>query len=282
MSGFTTFAIPLLVYALAQLRIRSVWDLNSAVLGTIWAVLLATLFQLALKLIVGGFRPYFLEVCRPDISRALEGNGTGLDGSGFHQIMYTVDICTQTDARLLRNAMTSFPSGHSASCFAGFGFFFLWLNSKLKVWADYRPAFWKLLLTMAPLILAMVNACVLTVDAAHHWYDILGGTVIGIITAFAAYRSMYAAVWDWRYNHLSLHGKDAFLYGRHDEVDYSGRTLTRKADWGGKRHWLRDEASTARGTSSSLVGDNAARQRSERDRVTLSQFLQEGRAQEEA
>lgn len=274
----TTFTIPFLVYILAQIRIRSVWDLNSAIFGTIWSILLATLFQLVLKLFVGGFRPYFLQVCQPDISLVSSKNESGLNGSGFQQIMYTAEICTQTDARLLRNAMTSFPSGHSASCFAGFGFLFLWLNSKLKVWADYRPAFWKLFVTILPLIIAVMNACVLTVDEAHHWYDILGGTVIGIVTAFASYRTMYAAVWDWRYNHLNLHGKDAFLYGRHDEIDYSVRTLTRKADWGGKRDWLVDELSAARGTGISLVtgaGDNTARQRSEREPVTLTQFLQE-------
>ena len=276
-SGLATFLIPFFFYALAQIRIRSVWDLNSAVLGTIWAVLLATLFQLTLKLLVGGFRPYFLAVCQPDLNLAPIHNLTGLNGSGYRQLMYTTEVCTTVDKRLLRDAMTSFPSGHSASSFAGFGFFFLWLNAKLKVWADYRPAFWKLALTMIPLMLASINACVLTVDEAHHWYDILGGVVIGIGMAAAAYRTMYASVWDWRYNHLNLHGKEAFLYGHEGEVDYSGQTLTRKAEWGGRRQWLSDEGDPTRATTTGLTADQvaSARQRAERERVTLTQFLQE-------
>ena len=252
-SGITTFCVPILVYILAQIRIKSAWDANSAIVGTIWAVALATLFQVFTKTLVGGFRPYFLDVCMPDVSLASDPkhNATGLNGVGFHQIMYTVEVCTQPDAKLLRTAASSFPSGHSAAGFAGFGFLFLWLNSKLKVWADYRPAFWKLLLTMLPLLGGWLNACILTVDGAHHWYDILGGSMIGLLMALVSYRTTYAAVWDWRYNHLPLQGREAFVYGSDDNMDYTGKTLTRKVGWGGKKDWLREEDDGANGRTTS-------------------------------
>ena len=240
-SGFISFAVPFAVYLLAQIRIKSAWDANSAIVGTIWAVLLATLFQLTTKAFIGGFRPNFLDVCQPDIELAKDPlhNKTGLNGVGFQQIMYTTEICTQEDDTALRTAMTSFPSGHSAAGFAAFGFLFFWLNSKLKVWADYRPSFWKITVTMLPLLFALLNACILTVDAAHHWYDILAGSIIGCVMAVAAYRNTYAALWDWRYNHLPLHGGEAFVYGAEETLDYSALTLTRKVGWGGRRDWLR-------------------------------------------
>ena len=47
-------------------------------MGTSYAVLGATIFQLTIKTLVGGFRPHFLDLCRPDIP----SNGTNV-GIGF-------------------------------------------------------------------------------------------------------------------------------------------------------------------------------------------------------
>ncbi|KJZ77653.1 hypothetical protein HIM_02830 [Hirsutella minnesotensis 3608] len=236
LSGVISIGGPIVVYVVAQFRIKSVWDASSAIIGSIWAVLLASLFQVVVKQLIGGFRPYFLDVCMPDISRA--SNKTGLNGVGFKQVMYTIEVCTQMDAMKLKTAITSFPSGHSSATCAGFGFLFLWMNAKLKVWADHRPAFWKLTLTLLPLLSSVVIACSLTIDAAHNWYDIVAGCVIGGTMALAAYRATYAAVWDWRFNHVPLQQKEAFLYDTTEGVDYAARTLSRTAGWGGTRDWL--------------------------------------------
>ncbi|KAK0392046.1 hypothetical protein NLU13_1544 [Sarocladium strictum] len=241
LSGLVSIGVPILVYFLAVPRVKSVWDLSAAIMGTIWSVLIATLFQVTLKQLIGGFRPTFLDTCNPDLSNLTNAvNATGLDGSGFQKLFYTVDVCRQTDKWQLKHAMTSFPSGHSTAAFAGFGFLFLWLNAKLKVWADHRPAFWKLAATLIPLLGALMIACSLTIDAAHNWYDIVAGSMIGILTSLAAYRASYAAIWDWRYNHLALQRREAFLYsaGSEDEDGYKGHTVTRSVGWGGQRDWL--------------------------------------------
>ncbi|KAF7542406.1 hypothetical protein G7Z17_g11603 [Cylindrodendrum hubeiense] len=237
LAGLISIAIPIVIYIIAQIRIKSAWDASNAIIGTTWAVILASIFQVTLKQLVGGFRPYFLDVCMPDISLAGSRNDSGLNGVGFHQIMYTIDICTQPDHAKLKNAITSFPSGHSTAAFASFGFLFLWLNAKLKVWADHKPAFWKLCLTFLPILGAVLICGSLTIDAAHNWYDIVGGSCIGIIMAFAAYRTSYAAIWDWRFNHLPLQPKDAFRYGFDGDIDYAGQTLSRSVGWGAKREW---------------------------------------------
>lgn len=257
--------IPLAVYAAAQVRMRSAWDADGAVMGTVWAVLLATLFQVCVKTAVGGLRPYFLDVCKPDLAQLARVPGrdaTGLNGVGFGRIMYTADVCTERDPAVLRNAMTSFPSGHSAAGFAGYGFLHLWLNARLKAWADYRPALWKLLATLAPLLGALLNACLLNANEAHHWYDILAGCLIGVAMALAAFRATHAAVWDPRYNHLCLHPRHAFLYGADDTcVDYAGRTLTARVGWGGDRAWVgsprQDEAAVAAGVGTDGTAENS-------------------------
>ncbi|EFY92021.1 phosphatidic acid phosphatase beta [Metarhizium acridum CQMa 102] len=231
-SGLVSILGPIVVYLLAQVRIKSAWDASNAIMGTLWAVSLGTLFQVIIKQLIGGFRPYFLDVCRPDMSLARTHNKTGLNAVGFQQVMYTTEVCTQTNTWRLKEAVTSFPSGHSTAAFAGFFFLFLWLNAKLKVWADHKPAFWKLTLTMSPLLAAVMIACSLTIDAAHNWYDIVGGSMIGIIMAVASYRSTYAAVLDWRFNHLPLRETEPFGY----DCDIVMQTVTRSVGWGVDMH----------------------------------------------
>ncbi|KAL0937026.1 PAP2 superfamily protein [Colletotrichum truncatum] len=255
-SGLLSALVPIVVMLLAQFRVRSFWDLNNAVIGVLFSLILGSLIQVVVKQLIGGFRPYFLEVCMPDISRAASSNTTGLNAVGFRQIMYSVDVCTQPDKDMLKNAMTSFPSGHSTAAFAGLVFLFLYLNAKLKVWADYRPALWKIALTFAPLFGALLIACSLTIDQAHNWYDIVVGSAIGTAVAFASYRGSYAAVWDWRFNHLPLEKRDQFDYFAEDGTDYRHLVFTRAAGWGQGR----DEASEKRQFSGRSSGTYATQQ----------------------
>lgn len=232
LSALLSALIPIAVILLAQFRVRSIWDVNNGIIGVIFSIVLGTLIQVIVKQLIGGFRPYFLAVCMPDISRAALNNATGLNAVGFQQIMYSVDVCTQPDSNKLKNAMTSFPSGHSTAAFAGYVFLFLYLNAKLKVWADYRPALWKIALTFAPLLGALLIACSLTIDQAHNWYDIVAGSIIGTAVAFGSYRGCYAAVWDWRFNHLPLKRHDQFVYFPEDGTDYRYLVFTRSGGWG--------------------------------------------------
>lgn len=224
--------IPIGIVVLAQVRIRSFWDMNNAILGVLYSVVLATLFQVIIKQLIGGLRPYFLDVCQPDISRAATNNNTRLNGVGFHQIMYSIDVCTNPDKQALKNAMTSFPSGHSTAAFAGYVFLFLWMNAKLKVWSSHQTSFYWLALLMAPLLGATLMACALTIDQAHNWYDILAGSTIGTVMAFASYRICYAAIWDWRFNHIPLTRTERFGYDR-EEME--------RAVWIQKLGWGRDK-----------------------------------------
>lgn len=245
LAGLLSIAGPILVYILAQFRVKSAWDASNAIMGTMWAVMLGCLFQVTIKQLIGGFRPYFLDVCMPDVSLAKTHNKTGLNGVGFQQVMYTTEICTQPSRSMLKNAVTSFPSGHSTAAFSGFIFLFLWLNAKLKVWADHKPAFWKLALTMAPVLSAVMIACSLTIDAAHNWYDIVGGSTIGTVMAVASYRSTYAAILDWRFNHLPLQEKESFKYDAEEGSDIPAQTFTRSARWGESRRRLDEQYESA-------------------------------------
>ncbi|TDZ14009.1 PA-phosphatase related-family protein [Colletotrichum spinosum] len=241
-AGLLSTLIPIAVILLAQFRVRSFWDVNNGVTGLMFSLTLASFIQVVVKQLIGGFRPYFLDVCMPDLSRASANNATGLNAVGFQQIMYTVDICTQPDRMKLKDAMTSFPSGHSTAAFAAYVFLFLYLNAKLKVWADYRPALWKIVLTFAPLFGALLIACSLTINQAHNWYDIIVGSAIGTAVAFASYRGSYAAVWDWRFNHVPLEKREQFVYLPEDGTGHRHLVFTRSGGWGKAKQEVSDKS----------------------------------------
>lgn len=118
--------------------------------------------------------------------------------------MWTKDVCTTTNAAKLRNAMQGFPSGHSTTMVAAMVYLFLYLNAKLKVFANYHTPLWKLVALVLPLLGAVLLCGTLIIDHTHSWYDIGGGAIIGALTALMAFRMVYASLFDWRVNHIPL------------------------------------------------------------------------------
>ncbi|KAJ8110591.1 hypothetical protein OPT61_g6606 [Boeremia exigua] len=220
-AALMAFFIPFAVFLICQIRVRSFWDVNNATIG---------------------FRPHFLAVCKPVIPANLaydtdtfESAGpTGTNvANGFRAIMFDRSICTG-DKKEINDALESMPSGHTTAAFAGFVFLYLYLNAKLKVFANYHPAMWKLAAIYAPLLGACLIGGALTIDEFHNWYDVAAGAVIGSTMAFSSYRMVYASVWDFRFNHIPVLRHAPFVYGAgpssfdgfHDAV------WTRKAGWG--------------------------------------------------
>ena len=238
--------VPIVVFLICQIRVRSFWDVNNATIGLLYSLIGAAVFQVFVKWLIGGLRPHFLAVCRPAVG--LVGPG---QGKGFEEIYYQPDVCTG-DKREINDALQSMPSGHTTAAFAGFIFLYLYLNAKLKVFANYHPAMWKLIAVYAPVLGAVLIGGALTIDEFHHWYDIVAGAIIGTVFAFSSYRMTYAAIWDWRYNHIPLNRTSPFMYG-HDGGDLANAVWTRKAGFGGhaggsshkdvfgKRHQHHDE-----------------------------------------
>ncbi|KAK0716113.1 phosphatidic acid phosphatase type 2/haloperoxidase [Lasiosphaeris hirsuta] len=226
--------IPIVVILFMQIRIRSFWDVNNAIMGLLYSLITAAVFQVFVKWLIGGLRPHFLDVCKPDLSRASNAPGVvgaGLNGVGFKQIYFTREICTG-DPDEIDDSLESMPSGHATAAFAGFIFLALYLNAKLKVFSNYHPAMWKLAAVYSPVLGACLISGALTIDEFHHWYDITAGGVIGTIMAFSAYRMTYASIWDWRWNHIPLNRISGFQFGHGGEAELGDATFTRRGGWG--------------------------------------------------
>ncbi|MCJ1444620.1 MAG: hypothetical protein MMC23_005122 [Stictis urceolatum] len=218
--------VPIFFFLVMQIRIRSFWDVNNAIIGLLYSLITAAVFQVFLKWLIGGLRPHFLAVCKPVIP-------PGTVGKGYQSIMFTDAICTG-DRNQIDDSLESFPSGHSTAAFAGFVFLYLYLNAKLKVWSNYHPAMWKLIAVYAPILGATLIAGALTIDEFHNWYDCLAGAIIGTIMAFSGYRMVYASVWDFRVNHIPLTRHTPFAYGAGGPGagGFANTVFTRKAGWG--------------------------------------------------
>lgn len=197
-----------------------------------------------------GLRPHFLAVCQPSIPPYSVPSG-----NGFRQVMYDRRVCTG-DQDEIDDSLESMPSGHTTAAFAGFVFLYLYLNAKLKVFANYHPAMWKLIAIYSPILGACLIGGALTIDEFHNWYDILAGAVIGTVMAFSGYRMVYASVWDFRcklpfiflshllnnrytntimtVNHIPLLRHTPFVYGAGPSTfdGFHDATWTRKAGWG--------------------------------------------------
>ncbi|KAH8895716.1 PAP2-domain-containing protein [Thozetella sp. PMI_491] len=231
-AALLAFFIPLIVILIMQIRVRSFWDVNNATFGVLYSLITAAVFQVFIKWLIGGLRPHFLTVCKPDISLASNSQGqvgAGLNGVGFNQVYYTREICTG-DIDEIDDSLESMPSGHTTAAFAGFVFLYLYLNAKLKVFSNYHPAMWKLIVLYAPLLGACLIGGALTIDEFHNWYDVLAGAVIGTVMAFSAYRMVYASIWDWRYNHIPLHRGMPFSFASDAELSHA--VFTRRSGWG--------------------------------------------------
>lgn len=217
--------VPIAVILFMQIRVRSFWDVNNGVIGLLYFLITAAVFQVFIKWLIGGLRPHFLSVCKPDISLA----SGGYNAAGFDSIYYTKAICTGDKAEI-NDALESMPSGHTTAAFAGFIYLYLYLNAKLKVFANYHPAMWKLVAIYAPVLGACLIGGALTIDEYHNWYDVLAGAIIGTVMAFSSYRMVYAAIWDWRFNHIPLHRGSPFTYT--GETELADALWTRKVGWG--------------------------------------------------
>ncbi|CZT08339.1 related to diacylglycerol pyrophosphate phosphatase DPP1 [Rhynchosporium graminicola] len=218
--------VPIAIFLIMQIRIRSFWDVNNATIGLLYSLITAAVFQVFLKWLIGGLRPHFLAVCKPNIP-AVTAEETG---NGLRQIMYDRKICTGKESEI-DDSLESFPSGHSTAAFAGFVFLSIYLNAKLKVWSNYHPAMWKLIATYAPILGATLIAGALTIDEFHNWYDCVAGATIGTVMAFSSYRMVYASIWDWRTNHIPLNRATPFP-GSGAGVELEHAVFTRQAGWG--------------------------------------------------
>ncbi|KAH7108055.1 acid phosphatase/Vanadium-dependent haloperoxidase [Auriculariales sp. MPI-PUGE-AT-0066] len=250
-AALIAFLVPFFFISLFQARRRSFEDFLYTNMGVLKSLITAAVFQVFIKTLIGGLRPHFLAVCKPVVP--LTGAQTGV---GFQGMYYDRSVCTG-DKDEIDDSLESMPSGHSTAAFAGLVFLSLYINAQLKVMSAHNPPYWSMCLFFAPILGATLIAGAMTIDAYHHWYDVLAGAVIGTFTAFVAFRQTFASVWDFRYNHLLLPrgGATFFEYGWSADARSADLPFTRRGGWG---IGAREAMNGAPFDASALVGGGSA------------------------
>lgn len=164
LAAFLAAVVPILAILIMQIRVRSFWDVNNGIIGLLYSLIGAAVFQVFVKWLIGGLRPHFLDVCKPDISLARD---QAYNAAGFNQIYFTPDICTG-DRKEINDSLESMPSGHTTAAFGGFVYLYLYLNAKLKVFANYHAPMWKLIVIYIPILGAVLIGGALTIDEYHN------------------------------------------------------------------------------------------------------------------
>jgi len=167
-------------------------------MGLLKSLITAAVFQVWIKWLIGGLRPHFYAVCQPNIQA-----NAAPSGNGFASLMYDRSVCTG-DKNQIDDSLESMPSGHATAAWAGLFYLALYFNAQLKVMSAHNPAYWKMILMFSPLLGATLISGALTIDEFHNWYDVVVGGIIGIATALVAFRQTFAAIFDFRFNHLLL------------------------------------------------------------------------------
>lgn len=252
--------IPIFIILCMQIRIRSFWDVNNAVIGLLYSLIGAAVFQVFVKWLIGGLRPHFLTVCDPDPALM-----AAHPGSGYQSIMFQRNIC-RGDIDQIDDSLESMPSGHTTAAFGGFLYLYFYLNAKLKVFSNHHPAFWKLIVTYAPVLGACLIGGALTIDEYHNWYDVFAGAVIGSVFAISSYRMVYASVWDFRFNHIPLTRHTPFSYGAGaaGAGGFESAVFTRQAGWGYEEHYGGAPFDAAHGLRGQATGFNTGAVHQER------------------
>ncbi|KAH0370550.1 PAP2-domain-containing protein, partial [Aureobasidium melanogenum] len=164
------------------------WELNCGILGLALSEGTAFVITGTLKNTVGKPRPDLIDRCQPRAG-SVDPSPYGLSNS---------TICTQTDMSILRDGFRSFPSGHSSSSFAGLFYLSLYLAAKLHIW-DSRGEVWKIFVVIIPSLGAALIAASRIMDARHHPFDVIVGSLLGIGCAWLSYRQYFPPVTEtWR------------------------------------------------------------------------------------
>ncbi|WEW59496.1 phosphatase PAP2 family protein [Emydomyces testavorans] len=155
------------------------WELNCGVLGLLLSQGAAFVITSALKNAAGKPRPDIIDRCRPRPGSE-DAPVFGLSNSS---------ICTQTDHAILKDGFRSFPS----AAFAGLFYLSLYLAGKLHV-LDSRGEVWKTFVIMVPIVGAALVAISRIMDARHHPFDVISGSLLGILCAWMSYRQYFPPI----------------------------------------------------------------------------------------
>ncbi|OKL56370.1 hypothetical protein UA08_08275 [Talaromyces atroroseus] len=158
------------------------WEMNCGILGLFLAQAMAFVITQILKNACGKPRPDLIDRCQP---------APGSHDAPIYGLSNST-IC-QGDPKLIKDGFRSWPSGHSSSSFAGLFYLSLYLSGKMHI-MDKRGEVWKTIIVIVPCVAASLIAVSRIMDARHHPFDVITGSLLGILSAWIAYRQYFPSL----------------------------------------------------------------------------------------
>eukprot|EP00250_Pteridium_aquilinum_P015961 c22860_g1_i3 orf=164-1243(+) len=171
--------IPLFIFVIYFLYSKDITDLHHALLGLLFAVLITAVITDSIKDAVGRPRPDFFWRCFPDGIASYDNVTQGVQCHGEHAV--------------IKEGHKSFPSGHTSWSFAGLGFLSLYLAGKLQLF-NGRGHVAKIAIVFTPLLAALLVGLSRVDDYWHHWNDVFGGAIIGLLMAALSYHHVFPSI----------------------------------------------------------------------------------------
>ncbi|KAG5868569.1 hypothetical protein JTB14_003114 [Gonioctena quinquepunctata] len=175
----TTFLVPVVAILVTDLVSRQP---IKRIIWTLWLLYKEFLVGLAFvlfivyiaKLLMGQQRPYFFEICKPN-------TGKFCTPGEFIDTFFCTGRKFSSYSKM--NSYQSFPSGHAAvSWFAGIYSSYI-IQIRLET-TNNTGSLMKPFLIGAFLIWTLTCSLTGIPDRAHHWWDILAGTFLGVSVSF--------------------------------------------------------------------------------------------------
>ncbi|KAF2105543.1 phosphatidic acid phosphatase type 2/haloperoxidase [Lophiotrema nucula] len=212
---------------------RKLWEVHATWLGLGLSLVLSFFLTQTMKNMFGKHRPDFLARCSPnigDMDKFLVGGYTSEVLEGTSQLV-SAGICISSNGSGVGKSefidgFRSFPSGHCTIAFAGLTYLSLFLAAKLAVAIPFlphtsqdavrserriaaAPPLYLLVIVLVPLGAAIYIASTRFTDYKHHGFDVLFGSVEGIICAWFAFRYYHLPIsrgagWAWGPRHSSV------------------------------------------------------------------------------
>ncbi|KAL2845842.1 PAP2 superfamily-domain-containing protein [Aspergillus pseudodeflectus] len=205
---------------------RKLWEWNAGWLGLGLACAGVWMATEGLKDLYGQPRPDMLSRCDPDLSDiaryAVGGLGQRLEGA---PTLVSWEICRNKADMLKYDGFASFPSGHASFSFAGLTYLSLWLCSKFSIKfphlphspfsQDLRaqsrlsirnqgaaPPIYLVIFAFVPWAVAFFVAASRWFDYRHHAFDIIIGSLMGIVFGWVGFRLYSPPItrgsgWSW-------------------------------------------------------------------------------------
>ena len=183
--------------------------------------ILCTLLTYFVKLIYGRPRPFFFNVCFPEIDlRNQTAVNLKLDDIDIFNL-----TCSDQTAQV--RGRKSFPSGHTSIAFSQLILIAFYIWGKFQAFSKTgKGKSWRFLISWPFILTAVYVGLSRTRDYKHHTEDVIAGALLGIFVAYVCYRIYFPSLKSSSCNLSYSQIKWVLKLPEEDLVEFSRKELT--------------------------------------------------------